>query len=138
VITNNFQEVYPMKKEILVPKKLGPPVAPYSHGAKVGDMIFTAGTGPFDADGKLIEGDIKAQTRQTLENLKDILEAGGGALKDIVQVTIYITSFDVYQGMNEVYREYFPTDPPPRATLQVAGLWGDMLVEIMAIARLTE
>jgi 2-iminobutanoate/2-iminopropanoate deaminase len=123
-----------MKKETLVPQTLGPPVAPYSHGVRVGKMVFTAGTGPFGADGKLIEGDIKAQTRQVLENLKDILAAGGASLRDITQATIYITSFDDYPGMNEAYREYFPTDPPPRATVQVAGLWGGMLVEIMAVA----
>ena len=127
-----------MKKEVLIPKNLAPPVAPYSHGVRIGHMIFTAGTGPFGADGKLIEGDIKAQTRQVLENLKDILETGGASLRDIVQVTIYITSFDDYPGMNEAYREYFPADPPPRATLQVAGLWGAMLVEIMAIAIVPE
>ena len=123
-----------MKKEILIPKNLGPPVAPYSHGVRTGNMVFTAGIGPFGPDGKLIEGDIKPQTRKVLENLKDILEAGGAGLRDIVQVTIYITSFDDYPGMNEIYREYFPADPPPRATVQVAGLWGGMLVEIMAIA----
>jgi 2-iminobutanoate/2-iminopropanoate deaminase len=123
-----------MKKEILTPRTLGPPVAPYSHGIRIGHMIFTAGTGPFGADGNLIRGDIKAQTRQVLENLKDILETGRASLQDIVQVTIYITSFDDYPGMNEIYREYFPADPPPRATVQVAGLWGGMLVEIMALA----
>ena len=127
-----------MKKEILVPRSLGPPVAPYSHGFRIGHMIFTAGTGPFGADGKLIEGDIKAQTQQVLENIKDILGTGRASLRDIVQVTIYITSFDDYPGMNEIYRKYFPTDPPPRATVQVAGLWGGMLVEIMAIAVVPE
>jgi 2-iminobutanoate/2-iminopropanoate deaminase len=101
-------------------------------------MVFTAGTGPFDAGGKLIEGDIKAQTRQVLENLKEILSAGGATLDDIVQATIYITSFDDYPGMNEAYREYFLSDPPPRATIQVAGLWGGMLVEIMVIAVVRE
>ena len=123
-----------MKKEIIVPKKLGPPVAPYSHGVKIGNLIFTAGTGPFDSEGKLIEGDIKDQTRQVLENLKDIIETGGGTLSDIVQVQIWIVSWDDYPGMNEVYREYFPIDPPPRATIQVAGLWGGLLVEIMVTA----
>lgn len=123
-----------MKKEILIPKNLGPPVAPYSHGVRIGNMVFTSGIGPFGPDGKLIEGDIKAQTRKVLENLKDILETGGTGLHDIVQGTIYITNFDDYPGMNEIYREYFPADPPPRATVQVAGLWGGMLVEIMAIA----
>ena len=127
-----------MRKEILVPKSMGPPVAPYSHGIAAGNMIFTAGVGPFDGDGGLIKGDIKTQTRKVLENLKDILETGGGNLKSVVQVTIYLTSFEDYPGMNEVYREYFPSDPPPRATIQVAGLWGRMLVEIMAIAVISE
>ncbi|MFH1479734.1 MAG: RidA family protein [Pseudomonadota bacterium] len=127
-----------MKREILVPKKLGPTVAAYSHGVKVGNMIFTAGTGPFDASGKLIKGDIKVQTRQVMENLIDILEAGGATLKDIVQVQVFITTFDDFAGMNEVYKEYIPSDFPPRATIQVAGLWGGMLVEIMVVAALSE
>lgn len=127
-----------MKREILAPMSLGPLVAPYSHGTKIGNMVFTAGTGPFDAKGELIHGDIRAQTRQVLENLKDILKAGGDDLKDIVQATIYIASFDDYPGMNEVYREYFPSIPPPRATIQVAGLWGGMLVEIVTIAMISD
>jgi reactive intermediate/imine deaminase len=133
-----LEEVHAMKKEILAPKSMGPPVAPYSHGIAAGNMIFTAGVGPFDSEGRLIKGDIKAQTRKVLENLEDILRTGGGDLKGVVQVTIYLTSFEDYPGMNEVYREYFPSDPPPRATIQVAGLWGGMLVEIMAIAVIAE
>lgn len=125
-----------MKKEILKPQNVSKPVAPYSQGVKIGNIVYTAGTGPFDPKTNLlVEGDIKVQTRQVLENLKAILEEGGAGLQDIVQATIYITSFDHYAGMNEVYREYFPVDPPPRAVVQVAGLWGGMLVEIMAIAQ---
>jgi 2-iminobutanoate/2-iminopropanoate deaminase len=71
-------------------------------------------------------------------NSQEILKAGGADLKDIVQATIYITSFDDYPGMNEVYREYFPSNPPPRATIQVAGLWGGMLVEMVTIAMISE
>jgi len=55
-------------------------------------------------------------------------------VRGIVQVQIWIVSWDDYPGMNEVYREYFPIDPPPRATIQVAGLWGGLLVEIMVTA----
>lgn len=128
-----------MKREILKPKNVSLPVAPYSQGAKVGNFVFTAGTGPFDTEtNTLVEGGIKVQTRQVLENLKAILEAGGSNLENIVQVTIWITSFDNYKGMNEAYAEYFPSDPPPRATVQVAGLWGGMLVEMMAIAVCSE
>jgi 2-iminobutanoate/2-iminopropanoate deaminase len=133
-----LEEEHAVKKETLKPKNLAPPVAPFSHGVSIGNMVFTAGTGPFGADGKLIEGDIKAQTRQVIENIKSILKAGGATLNDIVQATIYIDNFDNYQGMNEVYREYFPVDPPPRATVQIVGMWGGMLVEIMAIAVIPE
>jgi 2-iminobutanoate/2-iminopropanoate deaminase len=124
-----------MKKMTLTPKNLAPPVALYSHGVKVGNLIFTAGTGAFDPKtNAIVEGGIKAQTRQVLENLKAILEAGGASLEDVVQATIYITSFDDFEIMNEVYKEYFPSGFPPRATVQVAGLYDGMVVEIMAIA----
>jgi 2-iminobutanoate/2-iminopropanoate deaminase len=73
-----------MKKEILKPKVIGPPVAPYSHGVKIGNLIFTAGTAPLDPKTNLlVESNIKAQTRQVLENLKTIIEAGGANLDNI-------------------------------------------------------
>jgi len=124
-----------MTKEIIHSEKIPKPVGPYSQGIKVGNLIFTAGTGPFDLkSGQLILGDIKQQTRQVLENIKVILEAGGARLEDVVKTTIFLTDLNDWAAMNKVYREYFVKNPPVRSTVQVAGLWGGMAVEIEAIA----
>jgi 2-iminobutanoate/2-iminopropanoate deaminase len=124
-----------MKKEIVQSEKIPKPVGPYSQGIKVGNLVFTAGTGPFDlATGQLLLGDIRKQTRQVLENIKTILEAAGARMQDVVKTTIFLTDLKDWAAMNEVYREYFVKDPPVRATVQVAGLWGGMAVEIEAIA----
>ena len=124
-----------MKKEILRPTNVYKPVVDtYSHAVKVGNMIYAAGTGPFDDDGKVIKGDIKVQTRQLLENFKKILAAGGATLEDVIQCSVYIASFDDYQGYNDVYREYFPKDPPTRVTVEVSAMYGGMLIELGAIA----
>jgi 2-iminobutanoate/2-iminopropanoate deaminase len=105
----------------------------------VGNLIFTAGTGPFDLKtGQLLLGDIRQQTRQVLENIKAILEAAGARMEDIVKTTIFLTDLKDWSAMNEVYREYFRQDPPVRSTVQVAALWGGMAVEIEAIAALSE
>jgi len=123
------------KKEIIHSEKIPKPVGPYSQGIKIGNLVFTAGTGPFDLkSGQLILGDIRQQTRRVLENIKAILEAAGAQLEDVVKTTIFLTDLDDWAAMNEVYREYFVQDPPARSTVQVAGLWGGMVVEIEAIA----
>jgi 2-iminobutanoate/2-iminopropanoate deaminase len=128
-----------MMKRILHSEKIPRPVGPYSQGIKVGNLIFTAGQGPFDLKtGQLLLGDIRQQTRQVLENIKAILEASGAGMADIVKTTIFLTDLKDWAAMNEVYREYFQEDPPVRSTVQVAGLWGGMEVEIEAIAALSE
>jgi 2-iminobutanoate/2-iminopropanoate deaminase len=128
-----------MKKETIHSEKIPTPVGPYSQGIKVGNLIFTAGTGPFDLKtGQLLLGDIRQQTRQVLENIKAILQAAGARMEDIVKTTIFLTDLKDWSAMNEVYREYFQKDPPVRSTVQVAGLWGGMAVEIEAIAALSE
>jgi 2-iminobutanoate/2-iminopropanoate deaminase len=128
-----------MKKRILHSEKIARPVGPYSQGIKVGNLILTAGQGPFDLKtGQLLLGDIRQQTRQVLENIKAILEASGAGMADIVKTTIFLTDLKDWAAMNEVYREYFQKDPPVRSTVQVAGLWGGMAVEIEAIAALSE
>jgi 2-iminobutanoate/2-iminopropanoate deaminase len=110
-------------------------VGPHSQGIKVGNLVCTAGTGPFDLKtGQLILGDVRQQTRRVLENIKAILEAGGARLEDVVKTTIFLTDLDDWAAMNEVYRESFAKDPPVRSTVQVAGLWGGLAVEIEAMA----
>lgn len=124
-----------MAKQSIVPEGLAAPIAPYSWATKVSNLIFVAGQAALDPTGNLVgEGDIRAQTVQTLENIKLTLEAAGATMADVVKTTIYLTDIANYAGMNEVYRRYFPVDPPARATLLTGLVVEGLLVEIEAIA----
>jgi reactive intermediate/imine deaminase len=126
-----------MPKQTYNPPELPPAIGPYSWATRHGKLIFLAGTAAVGADGKLIgEGDIRAQTRATLENLKVAVTAAGGTLADIVKTTVYLGDVSDYAGMNEVYGGYFPDGPPARATLITGFVVPGLLVEIEAIAAL--
>ena len=115
----------------LAPKAIGP----YSQGIRIGDLIYTAGQAAVDpAVGKLIEGDISAQTRRTLQNISAILDAAGTSLSKVVKTTVFLTDMANFKAMNEVYAEFFPEHPPARSTVAVAGLPLGALVEIECIA----
>lgn len=112
------------------------PVASYSQAVKVGTSLYLAGQGGFDANtGQLVGEDIRDQTRQTLQNLKYVIEAAGGTMNDIVTVRVYISEHAEFTGMNEVYGEFFEKPYPARTTVS-AGLGPGMKVEIDAIALL--
>ena len=106
---------------------------PFSPGVKYRDLIFVSGQGPIGKDGKIIAGDIKIQTRATLENFRDVLEAAGATMDDVVQTTVYLKDLADYQGMNEVYASFFSDPKPARATVKAELLFG-MTVEIQGIA----
>ena len=126
-----------MPKRCFNPPGLPRPIAPYSWAARHGNLIFLAGNGPLGPDGQLVgAGDIRKQTEVTLENLKAAVEAAGGTLSAVVKTTVYLNDVRNYAGMNEVYRRYFPEDPPARATLITGFVVEGMLVEIEAIAAL--
>ena len=100
-------------------------------------MLFVASIVAFDASGNLVgDGDIKAQTRQVLENIKELVFAAGGSLSDVTKTTVYLTDL-ANCGMNEVYREYFAEAPPASATVKVELFGPRRLVEIGAVAVLS-
>jgi 2-iminobutanoate/2-iminopropanoate deaminase len=110
-------------------------IGPYSQAVRWGGLIFCSGQIPLDpATGRMIEGEIEAQTERILENLAAVLEAGGGSLRDVVKTTVYLVDLNDFPKMNAVYGRYFPESPPARATVQVARLPAGALVEIDAIA----
>ncbi|HKF72438.1 MAG TPA: RidA family protein [Stellaceae bacterium] len=125
-----------MAKSILSSPKIAKVAgAPYSSGTKVGNLLFTAGMVSLNEKGEIVgRGDIRAQTRQVLDNVKAIVEAGGGKMTDIAKTTVYITDLANFAAMNEVYKTYFPTDPPARATVKADLVNKDFLVEIDAFA----
>ncbi|MEO0129144.1 MAG: Rid family detoxifying hydrolase, partial [candidate division WOR-3 bacterium] len=86
--------------------------------------------------GEMVEGGVKEQTKQVLENLKAILEAGGSKLDNVVKTTVYLTKSEDFPFMNEVYAQYFTDEPPARTTIFVNGLPKGALVEIEAVAKI--
>lgn len=107
---------------------------PFPWGLKAGNLVFLSGNGPLGPDGKPVEGDIRDQTRLTLENLRKVAEAAGSDLHHVVSLTVYLKDLRDFAAMNDVYREFFPEDPrPARATVQATLLF-DMKIEIQGIA----
>ena len=124
-----------MAGQPVLPEGSPPPLAPYSPGFRSGQLVFTAGMLALDSSGNLVgEGDARAQTRQVLENIKEIVEAGGGTMQDIVYNMIFLADLKDYQAMNEVYASYFPGNPPARACIQAGLVRPEFLVEIAATA----
>jgi len=111
-------------------------IGPYSQGIVAqGTLIFTAGQVGFDpATGALVAGDVKAQTRRVIENVKAILEKGGASLQSVVKTTVFLKDMGEFTAMNEVYAEFFPAPAPARSTVEVARLPRDARVEIEAVA----
>jgi len=111
---------------------------PFSWGVTLDHLIFLAGQGPLGPDGKVIEGDIRVQTQETLENFRRVVEAAGSGLEHVLSTTVYLKNLTDFRGMNEVYSEYFMAEPrPARATVQANLLFG-MKVEIQGIAYIPE
>lgn len=110
-------------------------VGPYSQGTTDGDLVFTAGQIALTADGSFLDEEpTDVQTRQALENVKNILEEEGLTLQDVLKVTVYLADIDDYEAMNEAYGEYFRDNPPARSALEVGSLPKGAAVEIEAIA----
>ncbi len=124
-----------MGKEIISTPKVATPPAPISMATKSGNLVFVAGIVALDEHGEIVgEGDIRAQTKQVIENIRELVQAAGGALSDVTKTTVYITDFANYAAMNEVYREFFANEPPARATVRAELFSDKLLVEIDAIA----
>lgn len=124
-------------REIIKTSKAPGAIGPYSQAVKIpaGKMIFTAGQIAIDvATGQLLEGDIKVQTRRVLENVKAILEASGATLNDVVKTTVFMSNLGDFQAMNEVYAEFFSSNPPARSTIEASALPRGAKVEIDTIA----
>ena len=108
---------------------------PYSPGILVGGTLYVSGQlGRDPLTAKLVPGGIEAETRQALANIHEVLKAGGMDFNNVASVTAYITSFDDFPKFNAVYREFFPNDPPARATAQVAALNLGARIELQVIA----
>lgn len=122
-------------KEIISTSHAPAAVGPYSQAVRVGNFIYSAGQIPLVPEtGKLVEGDIKAQTQQVMQNLSHVLQAAGSNLGNVVKTTIFITDMADFAAINEVYGSFFTDAPPARSTVQVAALPLGANVEIDVVA----
>jgi 2-iminobutanoate/2-iminopropanoate deaminase len=123
-----------MAREIIKSSNAPEAIGPYSQAVKSGNLIFISGQVPVNpATGKIAE-DIKAQTRQALDNLKAVLAAGGATLAQVMKTTVFLKNLDDFAVMNDIYKEYFPKDPPARSTIEVSRIPRGSSIEIEAIA----
>ena len=126
-----------MQRTLVATPKAPGAIGPYSQAIKTDTMVFVSGQLAIDpASGELVTGDIRLETRQALTNLQAILEAAGSSLAQVVKTTVYIADMDQFGDINAAYAEFFKTDPPARACVEVARLPKDANVEIEAIALL--
>jgi len=123
-----------MPRKAITSKKISS-VGPYSHGIDSNGLIFLSGQIPLDPNtGKLIEGDIAAQTKQCFDNAIGVLEEAGLGLDDVVKVTVYLTDMNDFSVMNDVYKKQFSEPYPARTTIGVVSLPLGAKVEIEMIA----
>lgn len=115
------------------PKAIGP----YSQAVTANGFVYASGQIPVDpSTGQLVADEIQTQTRQSLENVKAVLEAAGSDLSLVLKATVFLKDMADFAAMNAVYAEYFPNNPPARSTVQVAKLPLDARVEIEVVALL--
>lgn len=127
-----------MNKEIVFTKSVPGPIGPYSQAIKLdGNIVYTSGVIAMNASiGDFEGGDIKSQTKKSLENLNEILKAAGTDLSKVIKTTVFLKDMNHFSEMNEVYAGFFGESKPARSTVEVARLPKDALIEIEAIAHL--
>jgi 2-iminobutanoate/2-iminopropanoate deaminase len=124
-----------MPKTVPALPGIEPSSLPFSKVIEVNGLVFVAGqVGDAPGSHGPVPGGIEAETAAMLDNVGRLLEAVGLTLRDVVKATVYLRDFDEFEAMNQVYRRYFPTDPPTRATVGVTRLAADYRIEIEVVA----
>lgn len=124
-------------KQVIHTDKAPAAIGPYSQAIQIGQLLFTSGQVPIDPEtGAIVEGGIQEQARQSLNNIKAILNAAGTNMGAVVKTTVFLQDMNDFAAMNGVYAQFFQEPYPARSAVQVARLPKDVLVEIEAIAQL--
>ena len=124
-----------MKHQVIHTDNAPKAIGPYSQAVKAGNMLFVSGQVPFVPETmEIVEGDVKAQTAQSLKNVQAILAEAGLDFSHVVKSTVFIKDMNEFAQINEVYAEFFGENKPARACVEVAGLPKDVKVEIEVIA----
>ena len=117
-------------KQVIFSEKAPAAVGPYSHAIDCGDLVFLSGQVPLVPETRLIAaGDSVEQTRQMMTNIQAVLESCGLKFENVVKTTVFMTDLKDFTTFNEIYAEYFPSNPPARSCVQVAALPKGALVE---------
>ena len=110
-------------------------IGPYSQAIEVGDFIYTSGQIPIDpTTGTFAEGGIKEQTRQSLQNIKAILDEAGSAMEKVIKTTVFLSDMNYFADMNSIYAEFFSEPYPARSAVAVKTLPKNALIEIEVVA----
>ena len=124
-----------MKHQVIHTDNAPKAIGPYSQAVKAGNMLFASGQVPFVPETmEIVEGDVKAQTAQSLKNVQAILAEAGLDFSNVVKSTVFIKDMNEFAQINEVYAEFFGENKPARACVEVARLPKDVKVEIEVIA----
>ncbi len=122
-------------REVVSTKDAPQPIGPYSQAIKAAGLVFCSGQAALDpTTGKLIAGDVAAQTERVLKNLSAVLKDAGSGLDRVVKAIVFLKNMDDFDRMNAVYARYFGSAPPARSTVEVCRLPKDALVEIEVVA----
>ena len=122
-------------KNVIKTTKAPAAIGPYNQAIQVGNLVYTSGQIPIDpATGNFVEGGIKEQTRQSLLNVKAILEEAGLTMNDVIKTTVFMADMNDFSDMNAVYSEFFPEPYPARSAVAVKTLPKGALVEIEVVA----
>ena len=123
-----------MTKEVINTNNAPEAIGPYSQGVIVGDFVYTSGQIPLNPGTGELVTDIKLATKQSMENIKAILEEAGTSLNNVVKTSIFLKDLNDFEAVNEVYGTYFIENKPARSCVQVAKLPKDAVIEIEVIA----
>ncbi|MNI22040.1 putative aminoacrylate peracid reductase RutC [compost metagenome] len=126
-----------MPKTIITPPGTGKPLAPFVPGTLADGVVYVSGTLAFDKNNNVVHvGDAAAQTRHVLETIKSVIETAGGSMDDVTFNSIFLTDWQNYAAINQVYAEYFPGDKPARYCIQCGLVKPDALIEIATVAHI--
>jgi len=124
-----------MEKRIIRTDAAPAAIGPYSQAVVANGFVYAAGQVPLDPKtGQIVPGDIRAQTKRVMENLKAVLAAAGSSFDKVVKTTVFLRDLNDFGTMNEIYGEYFQENPPARSTVQVTRLPREAAVEIEVVA----
>ncbi|MEW5951418.1 MAG: RidA family protein [Elusimicrobia bacterium] len=123
-------------KKIISTEKAPKAIGPYSQAVSCGELLFVSGQLPLDPQTGTMPKDIKEQTEAVLKNIKAVAQAAGTSMENALKTTVYMTDLSLFSQMNEKYSEFFSSNPPARATVEVKALPKGAAVEIEAIFKL--